>query len=105
MQKPLPELRLDGLKRGAAIPFTFDGCVMTACSGESIAAALLANGVRSARRSVQDSPRGYYCGMGVCWECIVAVEGRGHVRACMEPVTNGLVVTSVIASPNGAHHD
>lgn len=64
--------------------FTFlaDGVSVPAWPGESIAAALLA----AAR-----SPA-YFCGMGVCRECVVVVNGEAGVRACMTPATPGMTV-------------
>jgi predicted molibdopterin-dependent oxidoreductase YjgC len=47
-------------------------------------------GVRTTPR--RQELRGYYCGMGICWECAVAVEGVGIVRSCMFPASDGLVV-------------
>ncbi len=60
--------------------------------GISLAAALLGGGIQAFRRSVQGSPRGPVCGMGVCYECRVTVDGVPHVRACLEPVRPGMEV-------------
>ena len=38
------------------------------------------------------SPRGVFCGMGVCFDCLVTVDGRQGVRACVTPVRAGMVV-------------
>lgn len=58
----------------------------------SLAAALLALGETAFRRSATGSPRGPVCGMGICYECRVTVNGVPQVRACMQPVTAGLDV-------------
>lgn len=75
-----------GLDRGQQIEFLCDGEPILAYRGESIAAALLSAGRRTLRTTSHGQPRGIYCGMGVCWECTVTVNGRSGVRACMTPV-------------------
>ncbi|HET9983166.1 MAG TPA: 2Fe-2S iron-sulfur cluster-binding protein [Longimicrobiales bacterium] len=60
----------------------------------SLAAALLAAGESAFRRSVTGAPRGPVCGMGVCYECRVTVNGVPHVRACLEPVMPGMEVVT-----------
>jgi aerobic-type carbon monoxide dehydrogenase small subunit (CoxS/CutS family) len=77
--------------------FTFflDGESVEACAGETIAGALLAAGRRTLRRTAKrDEPRGLYCVMGVCWECVVLVNGQ-TVRACVAPASPGLAVQSL----------
>ena len=86
--------RLEG---GAGARFTFDvdGRPVEAFAGETIAAALLANGTRTLGRSAKrNEPRGLYCVMGVCWECVVLADGRA-VRACVTPATAGLTVETM----------
>lgn len=90
-------LRVPGLERTVRVTFMFNGETVQGYKNESIAAALLASGRSAIRRSIAKTARGYYCGMGICWECVVNIEGRGHVRACLEPVAEDLVVTSVEA--------
>lgn len=60
----------------------------------SLAAALLNNGETCFRESVRGSPRGPLCGMGVCHECHVTVDGQPHRRACLEPVAPGMEVVT-----------
>jgi predicted molibdopterin-dependent oxidoreductase YjgC len=73
---------------------TVDGEPLRAPAGQSLAAALLAAGGAALRSSPSGTPRGIYCGIGVCQECRVHVEGRGVVRACVTPVTAGMRVTT-----------
>lgn len=74
-----------------SLRFTFDGTAMTARHGDSVAAALLANGVAVFRRSpVSGAPRGPYCLMGVCFECLVVVDGVGNRQACLVPLQDGM---------------
>ena len=81
------------VQKGASIGFTFDGRELAGHQGDSIAAALLAAGVSTQRIAPRDGGgRGYYCGMGQCWECAVRAEGGGVVRSCMEPLVAGIVL-------------
>ena len=81
--------------RGAAVTFTFDGGSVSAYTGETVAAALLAHGKRTLRTTARrDEPRGAFCLIGVCFDCLVRVDGRPNVRACQQPVRDGLRVES-----------
>jgi predicted molibdopterin-dependent oxidoreductase YjgC len=82
----------EGVTRGEPIAFRFEEREMPAYPGETVAGALLAAGVRTFRQSVGGQPRGYYCGMGVCFECRVRIDGRANQRACMTPVRAGMHV-------------
>ena len=73
---------------------TVDGRPVHAPAGQSLAAALLAAGRAVLRHSPSGTPRGVYCGIGVCQECRVHVEGLGVVRACVTPVAAGMNVTT-----------
>lgn len=86
--------RIDrGLDRGVAFEFAFEGAAIEAFPGETIAAALLAAGLRTTRLSARHgTPRGLYCGMGVCWECLVVVDGKPAQRACMTEARPGMRV-------------
>jgi aerobic-type carbon monoxide dehydrogenase small subunit (CoxS/CutS family) len=79
---------------GAPFALLVDGERVEAYPGETIATALLAAGRRTLRRTARSGePRGLYCVMGVCWECVVLVEGRS-VRACLEPAAPGMRVAT-----------
>src|SRR5262245_48234130 len=81
------------LERGRAITIRVDGHNVPTYEGESIAAALFATGERTTRWTARaNEPRGYFCGMGVCQDCLVTVDGMPNVRACMAPVRDGLLV-------------
>lgn len=70
-----------------------NGAAMTAMGGQSLAAALVDHGMWAIRRNqINGDARGPYCGMGVCFECEVEVDGRKHTRACMTDVADGMVV-------------
>ncbi len=64
-----------------------DGRAVAAVLGESIAAALTAAGVMALRSTARGASRGLFCGMGVCQDCLVEVDGVSHRRACMTKVT------------------
>lgn len=94
----MPKARdIVGIDRGQVVSFSFNGRTVHGHAGESIAAALLRAGITGTRRTAsRDQPRGYYCGMGVCWECVIEVVGMGTVRSCMQPVAEGLVARTAI---------
>ena len=68
-----------------------NGRPVRAPAGVSLAAVLALAGV-PARRSVRGEPRAPLCGMGVCFECRVRVDGQSHVRACITTVRDGMEV-------------
>jgi predicted molibdopterin-dependent oxidoreductase YjgC len=70
--------------------FSFDGALLEAPRGMTIGGALLANGIVSWRRTPADGrPRGIFCGIGGCFDCLVDVDDRRAVRACLVPVRDG----------------
>jgi predicted molibdopterin-dependent oxidoreductase YjgC len=81
------------VERGRSLNMLVDGQSVAVYEGESIAAALFAAGVRITRWTARaGEPRGYFCGMGLCQDCLVTVDGSPNVRACMTPVRDGLRV-------------
>ena len=79
--------------RGRPITLFIDGQAATAYEGETIAAALLAEERPVFRHTAkEDAARGLFCGMGVCYDCLVTVNGRNNVRACQTPVAEGMLV-------------
>jgi predicted molibdopterin-dependent oxidoreductase YjgC len=81
-----------GLERGAQLSLTLDGRTVTAYEGETVAAVLLAEGHIATRSTRSGSPRGVYCGMGVCFDCLVVVDGAPNTRACVTSVREGMQV-------------
>ena len=57
-----------------------------------VSAAIAIAGVTTFRRSVTGEPRGPLCGMGICFECRVTVDGRPHVRSCQLPCRPGMEI-------------
>jgi 2Fe-2S iron-sulfur cluster binding domain len=67
-----------------AFEITFDGRPVPCKDGWTIGAALTAAGIRSWRTTrIADRPRGLFCGIGVCFDCLVTVNDRASVRACL----------------------
>jgi predicted molibdopterin-dependent oxidoreductase YjgC len=82
------------------LAFTFDAKPIAAEAGQSIAAALLAAGIRSWRTTrVARESRGVFCGIGVCHDCLIAVNGVAGQRACITEAHDGDTVTR----QEGAH--
>jgi sarcosine oxidase subunit alpha len=88
------ERRLTGyLARGRQVWIVVDGVETVAYEGESVAAAMLAAGRRDLRVSPRrGEPRGMYCGIGLCFECVLTVDGQRGVRTCQTRVRDGLRV-------------
>src|SRR5215468_4939664 len=76
----------------APVRIRFDGTEIEALPGETIAAALAAADIVAVRRTRSGAPRGPYCGMGVCFDCLVTVDGRPNQRACLTKVAAGMDV-------------
>jgi D-hydroxyproline dehydrogenase subunit gamma len=76
--------------RGPALTISLDGRAVTAFEGETVAAVLFAEGIVATRTTVTGEPRGVFCGMGACFDCLVIVDGLPNTRACMTAVTAGM---------------
>jgi len=81
-----------GVVRGERLSFSFDGRSIVAFRGESVAAALLAAGERVLRVTATGSPRGVFCGMGVCYDCLMVIDGVPSRRACVTLAEAGMKV-------------
>jgi len=93
-----PLLKFD---RGQAIKFYYNDRPMKAYEGETVAAALYANGVRIFSRSFKyHRPRGISCMSGHCSNCLMRVNGIPNIRTCHEPVKQGMKVESQNAWPS-----
>jgi D-hydroxyproline dehydrogenase subunit gamma len=77
------------------VRFSFDGTALEAPRGMTIGGALVANGIMSWHRTSDGGrPRGIFCGTGDCFDCLVAVDDRRAVRACLILVRDGDEVRS-----------
>ncbi len=88
-------------RRPDSLEILFEGRPVVAFEGETVAAALIASGVRRFRTTERGEPRGLFCGMGTCFDCLVRIDGRGAQRACLTKVAPGMSVQgeSMAAGP------
>jgi len=78
---------------GATLTLKVDGQPIRARAGDTVAAAMLAAGLDHCRTTpVSGAPRAPYCLMGVCFECLVTIDGVGSRQACLIPVRDGMTV-------------
>lgn len=78
---------------GDTVTFTIDGRRAQALAGDSVAAALLLAGLDHCRTTaVSGARRAPYCMMGVCFECLVSIDGVGNRQACLIAVQEGMRV-------------
>lgn len=83
---------VDPIRPGDATPVTItvDGETVTGIAGQSIAGVVMACDQLELRRTAaRDRPRGVFCGIGVCFDCIVEVNGVQDVRACQRKAREG----------------
>ncbi|MEI8131049.1 MAG: (2Fe-2S)-binding protein [Leptolinea sp.] len=84
---------LPALQRGRLVIINVDGNPVDAYEGETVAAALLSAGISVFRLSHNHKqPRGVYCGMGICYECLVTINGVHAQRACVTSVAEGMQI-------------
>ena len=76
-----------------AVTVTVDGRPVSARAGDSVAAAMLAAGVAHCRTTpVSGAPRAPYCMMGVCFDCLVTIDGVGNRQGCLVAVRDGMAI-------------
>jgi len=73
-----------------------DGESIPIFAGDTLGACLLRAGRLATRRSRLGQPRGLYCGIGICNECLLTVDGRPNMRACVTPASPGAIVETGI---------
>ncbi len=79
--------------------FTFDGEKIDASTGQSVAAALLAANQRTLRKTrFNNNERGVFCGIGVCFDCLVVIDGITNQRACLIEAKPGMKVQTQVGS-------
>lgn len=79
-------------ERGATVTFHFENQAITACEGQSVAAALIAAGIRSWRIDESGHHKGALCCIGYCFECRCRIDGEADRRACLTEVQEGMRV-------------
>jgi predicted molibdopterin-dependent oxidoreductase YjgC len=78
---------------GQPVHFTFDGRPLQGSRGDTVALALLAAGIMVFRQTPRTgSPRGPYCLVGQCFECLVEINGRANCQACMIRLEEGMTI-------------
>ncbi len=78
---------------------TFNGRTIPFEPSQTVAAALLAAGIRTWRTTRRESaPRGLFCGIGACYDCLVAINNSPPQRACLAEAGNGDVIESIGAN-------
>jgi len=91
---PAQDLRVAAIGRGAPVLVTVDGRPVQAFEGESVLAVLWAQGACPLHTTARTrQPRGFFCGMGVCFDCLVTIDGTVNLRACLETVRAGMAIT------------
>ena len=69
-----------------------NGATVTVPEDSTVAAAIVIAGATLFRRSVTGEPRGPLCGMGICFECRVTINGHTHQKSCQIPCEHGMGV-------------
>ena len=86
---------LGTLPEAGTVTFDYNGEPVTAREGDTVAAALTALGIRVFRHTrKRGEPRGVFCGIGHCNDCVMTVNGVPRVRTCLTAVEEGMVVES-----------
>jgi predicted molibdopterin-dependent oxidoreductase YjgC len=89
-----------------SVKLLVDGHELLAPEGVSVAAALLAAGHAAVRRTpVTASPRGPWCLMGACFDCLVTIDGIDGVQACLTPVRDGMAIALRTDDPGDRSDD
>lgn len=84
---------LDTIEKGKEVCFTFDGKTLTGYEGEPVAMALKANGIMVHRHTKKNhEPRGIFCAIGRCTDCVMIVDGVPNTRTCVTPLKEGMDV-------------
>lgn len=87
------DLRIASVSRGEKITIVVNGRACSAFQGETVHAALLAAGYRVLRNTTKTGqPRGIFCGMGICYDCLVTIDGIPNQRACMTLVRDRMEI-------------
>lgn len=80
-------------EKSREISLTVNGVAVTVAPGTTVAAAVAMTGAAT-RTSISGEPRGPLCGMGICFECRVTIDGVPHQRSCQILCAPGLAVTT-----------
>lgn len=88
---------LGQMEERKAVMITVNGREIRAFKGEAIAAAITAAGLRAFRKTPKlKEPRGFFCAIGRCTDCVMVVDGQPNVRTCVTPVREGMDIRTQI---------
>jgi len=82
----------NGAQMAELVKVTIDGAPVSVQRGTTVAAAIIISGGWRFRRSVSGEPRGPLCGMGICYECRVTIDGQAHAKSCQIQCRDGMEV-------------
>ncbi|MEE9335468.1 MAG: (2Fe-2S)-binding protein [Granulosicoccaceae bacterium] len=86
------------------VNWLYEGNALTACEGDTVAAALLASGIDYTRTTpVNNTPRAPFCMMGTCFDCLMDIDGVPNQQACQMVVTEGMVVRRMLGARDSGH--
>lgn len=83
---------LGEFQKGKLVNFIMDGKTLQGYEGEPISVALKAAGIMVHRHTKKGLPRGIFCAIGRCTDCVMVVDGKPNVRTCVTPLAEGMVV-------------
>lgn len=84
---------LGNYEKGELVTFTLDGQKLQGYEGEPVAAALRAAGVMIHRYTLKNhEPRGVFCAIGRCTDCVMIIDGQPNVRTCITPLRAGMKI-------------
>jgi len=93
MRISYPTGGLPSIQRGKPIEVIINGRKVQAFEGELVSTILTSEGITVfGRKAETGRPCGVYCGMGVCYECLVTIDGTANLRACQTPAAGGMVI-------------
>src|SRR5471032_2066141 len=87
-------LKHPDMRPAAPVSVSFDGRPLQALPGETVAATLAAADIVAYRHARSGAPRWPFCGMGVCFDCLVTIDGKPNQRACLAKVEAGMDIRS-----------
>lgn len=90
---------IESFEKGEPVTFFYDGKEMKGYEGEPVAMALRANGVLCFRKTARfHQPRGIFCAIGRCTDCVMIVNGTPNTRTCMTGLKEGMTVETQIGT-------
>lgn len=79
--------------KASSVTVLVDGRPVQAMAGQSVVSVLISAGIWAVgKHPVSNRPRGPFCGMGVCFECELNIDGSSSVRACITPAQDGMQI-------------